>query len=251
MLSTIVVKAQNDLIKIDAELNFVKKEIQIQQEIIYHNKTDISLDTLYFHNWPNSYRDRHTPLSNRLIEDYDKSLYFARIDKRGNSKINGISSNYESTKWKSEINSPDILKVFLNKSLNPKDSVVISFTYIVKVPEYMFTGYGRNENNYNLRYWYITPAVHDKNWQLMSNLNMDDLYMHPSDYEINFSVPEGININTDLEGTETKSSPFSIYHLKGKNRVDIELNLNALNDFKSFNTTPVKVISNLDGTILS
>ena len=251
MLSTVVAKAQNDFIKIDAELNFLKKEIQIQQEIIYHNKTEIVLDTLYFHNWPNSYRDRHTPLSTRLIEDYDKSLYFARIDKRGNSKINGISSNYESTKWESDSNSPDILKVILNKSLSPKDSVVISFTYVVKVPEYMFTGYGRNANNYNLRYWYITPVVHHKKWQLMSNLNMDDLYMSPSDYEVNFSVPEGINLNTDLSVTQTKRSPYTIYHLKGNSRVDLELNINVLNDFKHFNTIPVKIITNLDGTILS
>ena len=249
-LSFFMSTAQNDVIKIDAKFNFTKREIQIQQEINYHNRTNQFLDTLFFHNWANGYKNKYTPLSKRLIEDYDKSLYFAKFEKRGFSDIKGISSNYVPTKWETDKNTPDIVRVILNESLQPKDSATITFTYIVKVPEDIFTSYGRVDNTYNLRFWYITPAVYEQQWKVMSNLNMDDLYMDPADYIINLTAPEGLNINTDLDLYETFEAPNNVYHLTGKNRVDVELNLTVFNDFKVFNTDPVKVITNLNGTIL-
>ncbi len=250
-LSTIVCEAQHNSIKIDAKLNFEKREIQVQQEINYHNNTGITLDTLYFHNWANAYKDKHTPLAKRLIEDYDKSLYFAKIEKRGSSSIKGTSSNYISTTWNIDDDSPDIINVILNKPLHPNDSTIISFTYLIKVPEDIFTGYGRNGSTYNLRFWHITPVVFDKQWQLMSNLNMDDLYMDPADYSINLTVPEGLQINTDLTISKSIHPPHSIFHLTGKNRVDIELNLTVLNDFIHFKTNFTDVITNLNGTVLN
>ncbi len=244
--------SQNDIIIIDAKLNYKKREIQVQQEIIYHNKTDSSLDTIYFHNWANSFKDKHTPLSKRLIENYDKSLHFAKIEKRGSSIIKGISSNYIATKWIVNDNSPDIVSIILNKPLQVNNSITLSFTYIIKVPEDIFTNYGRNGSVYNLRFWHIVPAVFDEQWQLMSNLNMDDLYMNPSNYTINFTVPEGLKINTDLDITKTIEPPNTIYHLSGNNRIDIELNLTLLNDFKHFDTPhTVSVITNLNGTSLN
>ena len=250
LLSPLISAGQNDIIKIDAKLNFEKRELQIQQEIRYHNKLDHSLDTLYFHNWADGYKNNNTPLSKRLIEDYDKSLYFSKKEKRGFSNIKGISINHISTKWETDKDTPDIIRVILNRSLRPKDSISILFTYIVKVPEDIFTRYGRIDNTYNLRFWYITPAIYDKNWQLMSNLNMDDLFMSPADYIINLTAPEGLNINTDLKLTEPFEAPNNVYHLTGKNRVDVELNITVFNDFKVFNTNSVKVITNLNGTPL-
>ena len=53
---------------------------------------------------------------------------------RGFSDIKGISSNYVSTKWETDKNTPDIVRVILNEPLQPKDSTTITLTYIVKVP---------------------------------------------------------------------------------------------------------------------
>lgn len=248
--SALICHAQSNKTTIDAELDYQNKELKIQQKIIYHNTSDINLDTLYFHNWAAAYKNRRTPLSKRLIEDYDKSLYFAKSELRGNTTIKNISSNYVSDKWYIDKNRPDIIKVVLDKPLIAKDSVRLSLTYITKIPSSVFTEYGQKDNTYNLRYWYITPAVYDGKWQAMSNLNMDDLYMQPSDYDIRISVPQGVHFNTDLNYTKVTNPPHTIYHLVAKNRIDIELNFNVINDFIEFETNP-KVITNLNGTILS
>jgi len=246
----LVCQSQHNLIEIDAKLDYKHNELQVQQKIIYHNHSGIKLDTLYFHNWPEAYTNRRTPLSKRLIEDYNKNLYFAKSELRGGSIIKSISSNYILAKWSIHKNTPDIIRVILDKPLAVKDSTIISLTYITKIPASNFTHYGKNNNTYNLRFWYITPAVYQKKWELMSNLNMDDLYEEPSAYNIKITVPQGMHINTDLALKKTIKPPFSEYHLTGKNRVDIEVNLNVIDDFKTFETVP-EVLTNLNGTSLS
>ncbi|MCB0473342.1 MAG: aminopeptidase, partial [Flavobacteriaceae bacterium] len=243
--------SQNDQITINAAIDFPSKEIRIQQEIRYFNRTDKVLDTLFFHNWANAYDSPNAPLAKRLIEDYDKSLYLAKAEDRGHVQIKSIADDYVPIKWDIPKRNRDLLRVILNKPLNPGDSSILSFTYIVKIPEDFFTRYGRRDITYNLRYWYITPAVYDYGWQLMNNLNMDDLYMLPADYTIDFKVPEGITLNTEMDKELSLEPPFTIYHLSGKNRVDIEININAINDFETFKTEPVEIITNLNGTDLS
>jgi len=195
----LVGQSQNNLISIDAKLDYKNSKLQIQQEIVYYNNSKSTIDTLYFHNWAAAYKDRKTPLSKRLIEDYDKSLYFSKPKNRGSSTIKDISSNDTSLKWFVNNQSTDIIGVVLNKPLSTTDSIVLSFDYIVKIPTTTFTGYGKKTNTYNLRFWYITPAVLDGEWQTMSNLNMDDLYVSPSDYDIKISLPQGMHLNTDFD----------------------------------------------------
>ena len=64
--------AQNNSIAIKADFNPEKDEMKIQQEIVFFNNSDAILNHIYLHNWANSFRDRKTPLSKRLIKDLKK-----------------------------------------------------------------------------------------------------------------------------------------------------------------------------------
>ena len=54
MLLVINVLGQTNKLSIDAVLNVETHEMQIQQEIIFYNNSNITLDTIYLHNWMNS-----------------------------------------------------------------------------------------------------------------------------------------------------------------------------------------------------
>ena len=86
-LFVVRVCAQTNSIQINAVLDEKKDVLKIQQEIIYYNNSNQPLTEIYLLNWANSFNDKNTPLTKRLIEDYDKSLYFAKDNKRGFSKI--------------------------------------------------------------------------------------------------------------------------------------------------------------------
>lgn len=237
--------AQTNEIRIDATLDAQKHLLKIQQEIFYFNNSQSDLDTIYLHNWANSYKDNKTPLSKRLLENYNKNLYFAKEKNKGYSQINNVTINYSTVEGIEEDKKSDILKIGLKGVLIPGDSVKIIATYSVKIPSDKFTSYGRDKDSYNLRYWYLIPAVYDGSWKTMSNYDMDDIYMNPSNYNINFSVPKQYNLNSSLKTVVTTSESNKTYNLTGNKRLDIELNISKEDDFEKIKTETINVITNL------
>ncbi|WP_196885135.1 aminopeptidase [Aureivirga sp. CE67] len=238
--------AQKNQIEINALLDVEEKEINIQQKVLYKNNSSDTLQTIFFHNWPNSFSSKKTPLSDRLLEDYERKFYFATKSELGYTKINNISSDFMDLHWKEVKDNEDILEVSLPKPLLPNEEISIFFTYKVKLPDDKFTDYGWGRNKFNLRYWYLVPAIYENHdWILMNNLNMDDLYMDYADYIVNFTVPNAYNLNTDLNGTVEIKPEHTTYHLSGENRIDIQLNINLNQDYQEYHTDSVTVVTNL------
>ena len=236
--------AQNNQISIKAALSKDHK-IVIDQTITYVNPSEHSLDTIYLLNWANGYKDKKTPLTRRLIEDYDKSLYFAHIRDRGFSHIRRVECDGVLTTAIEVEDASDIVMLVLPKPLEPKKSVEIHVAYEVKVPKDKYTRYGHNEFTYHLRYWHLTPAVYDKKWHLFSNLNMDDFYMQPTDFKIDFSIPLGYTLHSDLEQEAALEEDHVLYHLQGTDRLDIELNIQLVNDFAVYETKKSAIVTNI------
>jgi hypothetical protein len=229
-----------------AVLNTQTNELKIQQEINFFNKSDSTLNTVYFHNWANAYKDKNTPLANRFIENYSKTFHFANEKHRGSAKINSFSVNYDLVTWEITEQNPDILKINLKQSLKPKESIKIIATYTLKIPNDKFTNYGVNKTGYNLRYWYLIPAVFDGKWHLQNNLDMDDLYVDYTNYLINIKLPKDYVLNSDLTVSVDSLPNFNSYKLTGNNRQDIALNITKENDFVTYNSKPVSLITNID-----
>ena len=236
--------AQNNEISIKAVV-LQDYKIQIDQEITYINPSDHVMDTIYLLNWANGYRDKKTPLNKRLIEDYNKSLYFAKIKERGYSTIQTLESNGVGLSFSELKDASDIIQVILPNSLQPSESIKIHVVYELRIPSDKFTKYGRNQLAYNLRFWHLTPAVYDKKWHLFSNLNMDDYYMQPTDFNIEFAIPLGYTLHSDLEQEAEIKDDHVLYKLKGENQMDIELNIQVKNDFSTYKVEGPTIVTNI------
>ena len=234
--------AQTNSTKINAVLDAKNDILKIQQEIVYYNNSNKSLKQIYLHNWANSFKDKNTPLTKRLIEDYSKTLYFAKEKERGYSKISNLSIDYKTATFNVVKNSEDILKIDLEKPLSPTDSVIIKASYTVKIPDAKFTKYGKTSTGYHLRFWYLTPAVFTTDWQLMSNLNIDDLFINPTNYNIRLQTPNNNFVTSNL--TQKKISN-SVFELSGKNKTDIILSIQKINKYKTYKTNHVNVITDI------
>ena len=64
--------AQQNSISIAATLDDAKNLLEIQQKIVYYNTSEQELQSIFLHNWPNSFKNRKTALSKRFIEAYQK-----------------------------------------------------------------------------------------------------------------------------------------------------------------------------------
>ena len=237
--------AQNNTIKIFSILSTNSEELKIKQKIVYYNTSNGLLNEVYLHNWPNSYKDKNTPLAKRFIENYSKSFHFTNEKNRGYGKIISISANYNEADWEITENQPDLIKIPLKDALSIGDSIVIDATYIVKIPHSKFTKYGGDKNSINLRFWYLIPAIYNNGWKAYSNLDMDDMYVDLTDYDIDFIVPPSYYLNSDIIVNKDSTATLKHYKLISKKNTDIEINISKVNEFIHFKTTPIGIITNL------
>lgn len=224
-----------------ASLSSDETILRVQQSIVFYNKSGKELNEVYLHNWPNSYKNIKTKLSKRFIEDYKKNLYFAKEEDRGHTEILNLSVNYETADFEELKDQIDILKINLKEPLQPKDSITITASYNVKMPNAKFTGYGKTAKGFHLRFWYLNPAVYNNGWAIMSNLNMDDLYSDVSDFEINIELPKKYFLESNLYQYETNKEDSKEYLLVGKKKTNIILNIDQDKNFKSFKTDHVHI----------
>ena len=216
--------------------------LRIEQEIIFHNTSDSILTSIFLHNWANSYRDKKTPLFKRFIKDFKKDLYFAKEKELGSSIIKSMTVDFESSNFNELNNRADILEIFLNKPLSPNSKIKIVASYIVKIPSARFTNYGKSKTGYHLRNWYLTPAIYQNGWQLMSNLNLDDLYENKTDFKIDIEVPKGYVIESNLLQHKTeKQDRKNCYQLVGINKKDVILGIKKKSQLRTFKTKTVSI----------
>jgi len=240
------VNGQEHQISIEAQLDDKENILQINQRIIYHNNSDSTFTEIYFHDWANGYKNIKAPLSRRLIEDYDKSLYFASEKDRGYTAISNLTVNFETVSFfELENNQIDVIKIQLNQPLKPRDSVEINIAYKVKIPNAKFTSYGKTKTGYHLRYWYLSPAVFKNDWKIMSNLNMDDLLTNVSNYEVKISLPKHYFLSSNLYEYKTPKGVLNEYLLIGKNKTEVVLSIDTIDKFRSFKTTDIDIKTDL------
>jgi len=234
------------VISIDASLNPAQKTITIQQQIVFKNHSKIPLNEIYLNDWANSFSSKTTPLGKRFSENYQAAFHFEKNKNRGRSDIIAINNDQnEALNWKRG-NEVDIIHIELDKTLQPGESYTINLKYHVILPDDKFTRYGVTKSgDFKIRYWYLSPAVFDGEWHYYSNKDLNDSYLTPSTFDINFEVPNFFTIVSDLDVvSDIFQKEKRVYHLKGENRMQVKLQLLKSSDFETVVTDQLTVITN-------
>lgn len=243
--------AQQHKIEMNAVLNTTTHTLQIQQTTTFINYSNSTLDTIYFYNWANAYKSKHTPLAKRFIADYSKSFHFAKERDRGHVTIHSLSINGKNQTFNINKNAPDILKIPLAYALKPTDSLTIKTFYAVKIPKNKYSKYGFHKSGYDLKYWYLTPIPLNANKVKMSNLNMDDLYADYMDYTIDISIPANFDLHSNLNSKHSYFNTYKNYTLKGTRKTDIEISISSKPTFVTISTKNLDIVTNLEATQVS
>ena len=225
-----------------------QKEICIKQHIEYFNTSEDTLSVIYLTDWNNSYSSKNTPLAERFAEEYNASFHFAKNEERGFTSVTSIQNdNAINLKYQRVPEQPDIIKVFLNNPLLPNSSYKIDLDYNVFVPSSKFTRYGVSGlNEYRLKYWYITPAVYDGDWNLFSNKNLDDSYIPKADINLKIKYPSNYSFSSELDEINTVDKDnIKTTELYGLNRVDTRLFLQKSPSMKTTQTDRFHIVSDI------
>ncbi|WP_132218354.1 gluzincin family metallopeptidase [Mariniflexile fucanivorans] len=235
-------------IDLKAAFDIENKQIRISQTIQYQNTTQDELQSIYLNDWNNSYSTKKTPLAIRLADEYKNVFHLAKNEDRGFSVIISIKQEGEDLVFKQVKNQLDIIKVELKNPLKPNEFYNIQLEYIVQIPSDKFTSYGiTNTGDLNLRYWYITPAIYDGQWQYYSNKDLDDLYIPAADVHLDIEYPLGYKLTSELDiSNQSQSTDKQFIELKGKNILNTKLFLNKVSTFNTIQKDGFSLISNMD-----
>ncbi len=241
--------AQNT-IGVNARLVPDNDTIEITQTITYQNNSQDTLKTIYLNDWAHSFSSKETPLAVRFAQDFEKKFHLAKDEERGFTDIKSIYDGNTYLQYKRLDKAQDIIEIHLKKEVLPNTSYNLKLVYKVKLPYTRFTNYGVTKTkDYNLRYWYITPAIYDGEWHYYSNKNLVDRYYPNSDIQITFSFPKEYEIITDFE-TRIENTSYNtkekIAILNGKDRINPRVYLTKNSDFEKIETDFLTLHSNIE-----
>ncbi len=232
--------------ELTAELD--DREIKITQKITYVNQSSEGLSVLYFNDWNHAYSNKNTALAKRFAEEFNRSLHLAKERERGFTDIRTVvAEDYVGLDWE-RLGNRDIISVTLNEVLQPNDSIQLFFTYHVQLPDTKFTSYGYTPGfGYNLKNWYLTPAVYNGEWKLYDNMNLDDLYTGVTETTINLTYPERLHLATNFNGSSASKFPGGQFiQLSGTDRKSCEIILSTIDRFTKHRIENVTVTTDLD-----
>ena len=176
---------------IDAKLNDKEKTITGSETIVYKNNSPQTLSYIWFHIYPNAYKDQSTALFQQLREDPKRK---DKLKKNMSGSISNLAFTVDGTAAAIEPHPKaqyiDIIKVVLPKPLPPGDSVTIATPFKVQLPSY-FSRSGYADGEFMVCQWYPKPAVYDKDgWHEMPYLDMGEFYSEYASYKVNITVPK-------------------------------------------------------------
>ena len=129
---------------ITVKLDDERHELSGFETMEYNNHSETPLSFIYFHLWPNAYKDNTSALAKQFLQQGKRNLYFAEYKDRGfidslDFKTDGVSLKLEIDK-----DNPDICKVYLTKDLLPGEKVTVSTPFHVKIPSCKFSRLGHD-----------------------------------------------------------------------------------------------------------
>ncbi|MEO8760428.1 MAG: M1 family peptidase, partial [Bacteroidia bacterium] len=181
---------------INVKLNDIKHELSAEESIVYTNNSLDTLTFIYFHLWPNAYKDNNTALVSQMLQHGNRSLYFAKDVDRG--YIDSLNFKEDTTALKIEYdkNNEDICKVYLSQPLLPLKSTTITTPFKVKIPSALFSRLGHINQAYYISQWYPKPAVYDANgWNPMPYLDQGEFYSEFGSFDVSITLPKNYVLN--------------------------------------------------------
>lgn len=191
---------------IDVNLDDQQNSLQGFLKLRYTNHSPDTLTFIWFHLWPNAYKNDRTAFSDQLLLQGRTDFYFSSREQRG--YINRLDFRINNTTLPTEDHPQyiDIVKVYLPTPLAPGAQTEITTPFHVKLPKNFSRG-GHTGQSYQATQWYPKPAVYDsKGWHPMPYLDQGEFYSEFGTYDVRITVPQDyvVAATGELQSEEEK-----------------------------------------------
>ncbi len=180
--------------RIEVSLDDKAKTLDGFLQLTYTNNSPDTLHYIWFHLWPNAYKNDRTAFSDQLLENGNTAFYFT--DDKNKGYINRLDFRQSQNALRVEDHPEyiDVVKVLLEEPLRPGSSTVITTPFHVKMP-FRFSRSGYTKDDIAVTQWYPKPAVYDSSgWHPMPYLDQGEFYSEFGDYDVTIKVPQGYKV---------------------------------------------------------
>ena len=176
---------------IEVSLNDKKHELNASEKIEYINNSPDKLDSIIFHLWPNAYKNINTALAKHDLENGELNFRFSDIKDKGFIDSLNFNSNNKKLNWSYYNKHIDIAVVYLNETIFPGDTIVITTPFRVKIPLGIYSRLGHIGQSYQITQWFPKPAVYDKKgWHPIPYLSQGEFYSEFGSYDVEITLPD-------------------------------------------------------------
>ena len=172
---------------INVALNDKNNSLKGNLSLEYINHSPDTLTFIWFHIWPNAYKNDQTALAKQLAESEEGKKKLSEIGKgyidslqftvNGQTAVTTASDNI------------DVIKLNLPQALLPGNKITIATPFYVQLPPY-FSRSGYLGQQYMICQWYPKPAVYDrKGWHQFPYLDQGEFYSEYGSFKVNLTLP--------------------------------------------------------------
>jgi len=185
---------QNVDYEIEVSLNDSDRTLSAFEKIHYKNNSPDTLNYIWFHIWPNAYKNDSTALAKQFKRLGSTRFQYTKEKDRGYIDSLDFFVNDVKASWDLHPEHIDIAKISLENSLAPGQSLRIETPFFVKLPR-VVSRLGHSGDHYEITQWYPKPAVYDKEgWHPMPYLNMGEFYSEFGTFDVKITLPEHYRI---------------------------------------------------------
>ncbi|HEX5024565.1 MAG TPA: M1 family metallopeptidase, partial [Agriterribacter sp.] len=191
---------------INVSLNDMEHSLTGFIKIHYTNHSPDTLRYIWFHVWPNAYKNDKTAFSEQMLENGNTKFYFSSPQQKG--FINQLDFRVNEARADIEDHPEylDIIKLILPSPLVPEGQIVITTPFHVKLPDNFSRG-GHAGQSYQVTQWFPKPAVFDKKgWHAMPYLEQGEFYSELGNFEVAITLPRNyvVAATGELQNEEEK-----------------------------------------------
>jgi len=209
----------NQSLRYDLHVKFFPAEhtVDAVMKLEYTNHSPDTLNFIWFHVWPNAYRNDKTLYSDQLLENGDTRFYFSSKEKKG--YINHLDFRVDGDRAVIQDHPEyiDVIRLILPKPLLPGDSISISSSFHLQIP-FNFNGNGYLKHHFEFRNWYPEPAVYDSHgWHPMPFLSQGGAFHEKADFDVEVETTPGYRLAAGTEAVLKESGGTNLYRFSLKN----------------------------------
>ncbi|MDP4149273.1 MAG: M1 family metallopeptidase [Bacteroidota bacterium] len=163
--------------------------LQGVESLDYVNHSPDTLSFIWFHLWPNAYKDNSTALFRQLATLEDRKEKLKKV--RENGYINGLAFTVDGQPAATQAHPKynDVVKLLLPAMLAPGARIRIATPFFVKIPSY-FSRLGHEGHSYMITQWYPKPAVYDRQgWHEFPYLDQGEFYSEFGSFDVHITLP--------------------------------------------------------------